>query len=139
MRSLEAEAVRVHRELKAAPLPWTTSAIAAVVVMVAYFLAARLSLSLLEKPDGVAVFWPAAGLASGLLIVMGPAARWPVVIGVMAATVWANLLGDRNVWNALFSAVANASEAATVAGLIDRAYGSSFELNTLARVVGLFA
>ena len=107
--------------------------------MVAYFLAARLSLSLLEKPDGVAVFWPAAGLASGLLIVMGPAARWPVVIGVMAATVWANLLGDRNVWNALFSAVANASEAATVAGLIYRAYGSSFELNTLARVVGLFA
>ena len=27
----------------------------------AYFLAARLSLALLTKPDGVAVFWPAAG------------------------------------------------------------------------------
>src|SRR5579862_2463350 len=106
--------------------------------MVAYFLAARLSLALLEKPDGVAVFWPAAGLASGLLIVAGPAARWPVMIGVMVATMCANLLGDRDVWSSLFSAVANATEAVVVAGLIQRAYGSPFELNTLRRVLGLF-
>jgi PAS domain S-box-containing protein len=108
-------------------------------VAIAYFLAARLSLVLLEKTDGVAVFWPAAGVASGALIVAGSAAWWPVIIGVMAATVGANLLGDRDVWSSLFFAVANACEAAIVAGLIKRAYGSPFELNTLRRVMGLFA
>jgi PAS domain S-box-containing protein len=109
-----------------------------VTVAVAYFLAARLSLALLEKPDGVAVFWPAAGIASGALIVAGSAARWRVIVGVMAATILANLLGDRNLWSSMVFAVANASEAAIVAGLIERWYGSPFELNALRRVIGLF-
>ncbi len=108
-------------------------------VAIAYFLAARLSLALLEEPDGVAVFWPAAGVASGALIVWGSAARWPIIVGVMVATIVANLLGDRNVWSSVFFAVANASEAAIVAGLIQRSYGSPFELNTLRHVIGLFA
>lgn len=120
--------------------PWAISAVTTtVVVAIAYFLAARLSLALLEKPDGVAVFWPAAGVASGVLIGIGSAARWPVVVGVMAATIWANLLGDRNIWSSIFFAVANAGEAAAVAGLIERFYGSPFELNALRRVLGLFA
>jgi PAS domain S-box-containing protein len=126
------------RKNKARP-PWATSVVTTVAVGVAYFLAARLSLALLEKPDGVAVFWPAAGVASGVLIVAGSAARWPVIVGVMAATMVANLLGDRNVWSSIVFAVANASEAAIVAGLIERWYGSPFELNTLRRVIGLFA
>jgi len=119
--------------------PWAISVVATASVAVAYFLSARLSLSLLEKPDGVAVFWPAAGVASGALIVAGPVARWRVIVGVMVATMVANLLGDRNVWSSIFFAVANASEAAIVAGLIERSYGSPFELNTLRRVIGLFA
>jgi PAS domain S-box-containing protein len=119
--------------------PWVTSVITTAAVAAAYFLSARLSLALLEKTDGVAVFWPAAGIASGLLIVAGSAARWPVVLGVMAATIVANLLGDRNAWSSIVFAIANATEAAIVAGLIERWYGSPFELNTLRRVVGLFA
>jgi PAS domain S-box-containing protein len=120
-------------------LPWATSIAAMVAVTIAYFLAARLSLGLLEKPDGVAVFWPAAGVASGILIVAGAAARWPVIVGVLVATMTANLLGDRNVWSSIIFAVANASEAALIAGLIRRWYGSPFELNTFPRVIGLFA
>ncbi len=127
------------RESKARPPPWATSVVAAVAVAIAYFLSARLSLALLEKPDGVAAFWPAAGVASGALIVAGSAARWPVILGVMAATILANLLGDRNVWSSIVFAVANAGEAAIVAGLIERWYGSLFELDTLRRVLGLFA
>jgi PAS domain S-box-containing protein len=126
------------RKPKAMP-PWAISVVATVAVAIAYFLSARLSLALLEKPDGVAVFWPAAGVASGALIVAGSAARWRVILGVMAATIVANLLGDRNVWSSMLFAVANASEAAIVAGLIQRWYGSLFELNTLRRVIGLFA
>jgi PAS domain S-box-containing protein len=113
--------------------------VATVAVAFAYFLSARLSLALLEKPDGVAAFWPAAGVASGVLIVAGSAARWPVILGVMAATILANLLGDRNIWSSIVFAVANAGEAAIIAGLIDRWCGSLFELNTLRRVISLFA
>src|SRR5215469_1075187 len=127
------------RKPTARPQPWAIGVVVAVAVAIAYFLAARLSLALLEKPSGVAVFWPAAGVASGALIVAGSRARWPVLLGVVAATIWANLLGDRNIWSSAFSAVANAIEAAIVAGLIARAYGSPFELNTLRRVIGLFA
>ena len=43
----------------------------AVAVGIGYFLAARLSLFLLAKPDGVAVFWPAAGISSGIRIAFG--------------------------------------------------------------------
>ena len=127
------------REPKTTPPPWAISVLAAVAVAIAYFLSARLSLALLEKPDGVAAFWPAAGVASGALIVAGSAARWPLILGVMAATMVANLLGDRNVWSSIVFAVANAGEPAIVAGLIARWYGPLFELNTLRRVIGLFA
>jgi len=122
----------------AALLRWPVSALATVAVAIAYFLAARLSLALLAEPDGVAVFWPAAGLATGLLIAIGPAARWPVVIGVMAATLIANLLGDRNVGASVFFAVANAGESLIAAGLIERSFRPPFELNRMQRVVGFF-
>ena len=118
---------------------WVFSAASAVAMAVAYFLAAKLGLALLEDADGVAVFWPAAGIASGVLIGFGTSARWPVVAGVMVATIAANLLGDRNIWSSIFFAVANAGEATVVAGLIQRLYGSPFELNELRHVLGLFA
>jgi PAS domain S-box-containing protein len=127
------------RRRKATLPPWLIHFASTGLFAGAYFLSARLSLALLGKPDGVAVFWPAAGVASGALIVAGAAARWPVVAGVIAATVAANLLGDRNVWSSIVFAIANASEAAIVAWLIERWYGAPFELNTLRRVIGLFA
>jgi PAS domain S-box-containing protein len=108
-------------------------------VAVAYFVAARLSLALLGPTDGVAVFWPPAGVASGILIAFGSAARWPVVVGVVAATFAANLLGDRNIWSSAFFAVANAGDALIIAGLIHRLFGSPFELNELRKVLALFA
>jgi PAS domain S-box-containing protein len=117
---------------------WAIWAVATIAFALAYFLAARLSLALLAKSDGVAVFWPAAGVASGVLIGVGSGARWPVVVGVMAATIGANLLGDRNIASSVFFAAANAGEAVLVAGLIHRFYDSPFDLNELRRVLGLF-
>jgi PAS domain S-box-containing protein len=107
-----------------------------VTVAIAYFLAARLGLALLTKPDGVAVFWPAAGVSAGLLIALGPSARWPVVIGAMAATICANLLGDRSLASALVFAVCNAVEALIIATLIDHYFGSPFSLDRLSHVIG---
>src|SRR2546425_12888126 len=68
----------------------------ALAVGIAYFLAARLSLSLLTKPDGVAVFWPASGVAAGALIALGPPMKWPVGIRAGAAAVVGHLFGDRD-------------------------------------------
>jgi signal transduction histidine kinase/CheY-like chemotaxis protein len=121
------------------PLASGANVILTVGVALAYFCAARLSLALLEPADGVAVFWPPGGVASGILIALGPAAQWPVVLGVVAATIAANLLGDRNIWSSVFFAVANAGDAVIVAGLIHRFCGSPFELNELRRVLALFA
>ena len=53
---------------------WMSLSWLAVVIGCLYILSARLSLSLLT-PDGVAVFWPAAGVAAGTLIAFGPRAR----------------------------------------------------------------
>src|SRR6478752_5969945 len=97
--------------------PWFISACLTVAVAIAYFLTARFSLSLLTKPDGVAVFWPAAGISAGVLIGVGSTIALPVIIGVMAATIAANLLGDRNILSAIVFAVCNAFEAVLVAGL----------------------
>jgi len=111
----------------------------AIAVGIAYFLAARLSLLLLTKPDGVAVFWPAAGVSSGVLISLGSRALLPVIAGTMAATVAANLLGDRNVLSAMVFALANAVEAGLVAALIERYFGPLFSLDRLRNVIGLLA
>jgi PAS domain S-box-containing protein len=120
------------------PPPWAFSIGLTVAVAITYLLAARLSLALLTKPDGVAVFWPAAGIASGVLIRMGSVARIPVIVGTIAGTIAANLLGDRNVWSAIVFAVCNAGEAVLVAGLIARISISPFSLDLLHRVIGLF-
>ena len=107
-------------------------------VGVAYFYAARLSLALLTKPDGVAVFWPAAGIAAGAMIALGSIARLPVVLGVMAASTVASLTGDRNLPAAIVFALCNAGEAVLIAWLIERFLGPAFNLDSLRRVFGLF-
>src|SRR2546421_12583212 len=55
---------------------WVAAAATAAAVGFAYFLAARLSLYLLREPDGVAVFWPANGVAAGALIALGRGSRF---------------------------------------------------------------
>ena len=99
---------------------WARSIGLAAAVGIVYFLAARLSLLLLTKPDGVAVFWPASGVASGVLIALGPRARLPVAVGAMAATIVANLMGDRTLFSAVVFGLCNAGEALLTAWLIER-------------------
>jgi PAS domain S-box-containing protein len=98
-------------------------------------LAAKMSLALLT-PDGVAVFWPAAGIAAGTLIALGPNARWGVAGGTVVATLVANLLGDRNLASSTVFALCNAGEALLAASLIERTFGSPFGLDRLRHVLG---
>ena len=128
------------RPQKAHPkLSWIGSIGLTLAVGIAYFLVAQLSLEVLATPNGVAVFWPAAGVSSGMLIALGRGARWPVAAGVMAATVIADVMGDRNVWGATAFAFFNAGEALLAAWLIERCFCPGFSLGRLRNVLGLAA
>jgi PAS domain S-box-containing protein len=133
---------QVQRRLAADADPaqrWIATIGLAAAVGVAYFFAARLSLYLLTKPEGVAVFWPAAGVAAGVLIALGRDARWGVALGAMAATIVANLMGDRTVAGAVAFAFCNAFEALFTAWLIEHYFGPAFSLDRLRHVLALLA
>ena len=83
--------------LQGGGVAWIGSLGLGIAVGLAYLFAAHLSLALLTKPDCVAVFWPAAGIATGTLIALGAKARLPVTLAVLTASAAASLLGDRSV------------------------------------------
>lgn len=85
------------------------------------------------------MFWPASGISAGILIGMGRRAQWPVVIGVVAATILANLMGDRTLLAAIFNGFCNAGEAVLTAWLIERWFGRPFALDSMSRVLGFLA
>src|SRR5262249_14598825 len=116
---------------------WVDGLLFAIAVGISYFLAARLSLFLLTQPDGVAVFWPAAGVSSGALIVLGRGGRWPAAIGTITATIAANLTSDRTIWSSIFFALCNAGEALFTAWLIERYVGTDFSLDRVRHVLWL--
>jgi len=118
---------------------WVRPIALTVGLTIVYFLAARFSLSLLTQPDSVAVFWPAAGIAAGALIRMGPIARIPIVAGTIAATILANLVGDRNILTSIVFGACNAGEAVLVAGLLEGTFTSPFRLDALNHVMGFVA
>jgi PAS domain S-box-containing protein len=109
----------------------------ALAVGIAYLLAAWLGLAPPTKPESVAVFWPAAGVAVGALIVLGRDARLPVSLGVMAATMTANLMASRSLGAGLAFALCNAGEALLTAWLIELWFGPDFRLEDVRSVLAL--
>ena len=118
---------------------WVRSIGFAAVVGLAYFLTAKLSVRLIVESSGVAVFWPAAGISSGILIALGPRARWPVLVGVMVATVATHLIINDPLWAGVALGLANGAEALITAGLIQHYFGAGFNLVRVRHVVGLLA
>jgi PAS domain S-box-containing protein len=112
---------------------WASGVALGAAVSVMYFLAAQLSLRLLIQPDGVAVFWLSGGITSGVLIALGPRARWPVAAGAVAGDLVPSLLSS---WAAVAVALCNAAEALIAAGLIQYYFGTSFTLSRLRPVAG---
>ena len=141
----DADAVSVgHTRSGSSSIPRVWSALIgpiglAIAIGISYFLAAQLSLALLTKLDGVAVFWPAAGISSGTLIALGSRVRVPVTVGVLTASALASLLGDRSIPAATIFALCNAGEPLLVAWLIKHRLGTEFRLESLASVLGFFA
>lgn len=118
---------------------WAGSVALTIAVAIAYFLAARLSFFLVTKPDDVAAFWPAAGVAAGLMIALGPGARLPVAAGTIVASIPANLLGNWSLWTSIVFGLCNAVQILLMAGLIERYFGSAFSLDSLRKVLELVA
>jgi signal transduction histidine kinase len=118
---------------------WAGSVALAIAVAIAYFSAARLSFFLVTKPDDVAAFWPAAGVAAGVMIALGPGARLPVAAGTIVASVPANVLGNWSLWTSIVFGLCNAVQILLMAGFIERYFGSVFSLNSLPQVLGLVA
>ena len=110
----------------------------AVVVGAAYFLAARLGLALRVQP-GVAVFWPAAGVAVGSLVLLGPRARSPIAVAVAAGTIVSNLMIARKPWLAVAFGVINPIQTLLTAWLIERWFAPAFKLENVAQVLGFLA
>jgi two-component sensor histidine kinase/integral membrane sensor domain MASE1 len=116
----------------------TDAIVLGVAIGSAYFLAARLGLVFLAKP-GLAVFWPAAGIAVGALIALGPNARLPVTVAVMVATVVANIMIGRYVWLSIVFSLVNAGQTLITAWLVERWYSRPFRLEEVFQVLGFLA
>ena len=84
------------------------------------------------------MFWPAAGISSGTLIALGPRARLPVTVGVLAASSLASVLGERSLAAAIVFALCNAGEALLVARLVKLRFGSEFRLESVRNLLGFF-
>src|SRR5215469_9396927 len=109
---------------------WLRSIGIAAAVGVAYFLAAQLSNSFLITPETV-IFWPAAGISSGLLISLWSIARWPVLAGVIVATAAVNLLRHLGVAATAAWVLGNAAEPLIIAGLMQHYFGAHFKIDRL--------
>jgi signal transduction histidine kinase len=118
---------------------WVGSIGLAAAVGLVYFLTAKFSVRLILEPAGVAVFWPAAGISSGILIALGPRARWPVLAGVIVATVATHLIINDPLWAGVTLGLSNGAEALITAGLIRHYFGADFNLVRVRHVGGLLA
>src|SRR5262245_11927545 len=114
---------------------WGHAIALAVATAVAYFLVARIGLTLL-KPEGVAVMWPALGLAVGGLIALGSDARAPVATGICVGIIAARLRSDGNFWLAIALAFCNTGGGLLTARLIERWFGPAFKLENVSCVLG---
>src|SRR5215467_9465065 len=106
-----------------------------VVVGIVYFSAARVGV-VLGVSQGVPIFWPAAGIAVGAFITLGPNSRLPVAVAVVAATIASGILIGRSFSLTITFAFFNTGEALLTAWLIERWFGRAFTLETVRQVLG---
>lgn len=114
---------------------WSDSVLLAVAFGLIYFAAGELSAQL-RTVGFVTVFWPPVGIASGLLIALGPRARWPIVVAVIASKTAVGFLLHETY---RLTAVTTASELAQLlitAGLIERYFGTGFRIGRLRCMMG---
>src|SRR5262249_53825044 len=126
--------LRIHRGIclrQAAP-PW----LGAIGVALAYLGTALLSLALTGTADEVGVFWPAAGVAAGAVLISTPAARWPVLLAIVAASAAIALRRDQGLAAASPFALREGGQALLLAWFIQHHFAAPFRLDSLRSVLG---
>ena len=99
-----------------------------------YFAASLLALQIVAHPQGVAYFWPAAGVAAGILISTAPRERGYFAAAIAVAVIAANLSAGHGLPESVIFAVANTGEAWLCAALFLGWVGSHTPFRTLAGV-----
>ena len=117
---------------------WFWGVKVAVATGIAYFLASLLGLALRDEL-GMAVFWPAAGIAVGVLIAFGPRTRLPVAAAVFVASAACSLTIGRNARLSIAFAFLNASQALLTAWPLTHRFGRTFKLENVQHVLWFFA
>lgn len=114
-----------------APGQVTADKVAALVTLVAIYLAGIGAVNFAPGDGAVASWWPAAGLSVALLA-MAPRSWWPVLaVGVLVFSGAANVTGGREIGIALLFGIANAAEAVVAATILRRGPGDTPRLASL--------
>jgi PAS domain S-box-containing protein len=133
---------KVHRLERYLVLPggtakaWIATLGAAGAIGIAYFGATRLGLACRPESARIAVFWPASGIAAGMLVAAGRRGGLAVGIGVMAGSVAAIMFSRRGLLAPILLGSCNLGEAILLAWLLSRWIGESFPFANLGRVLG---
>jgi two-component system CheB/CheR fusion protein len=89
--------------------------------------------------DGTALFWPAVGIAAGLLFCTQGTDRAAVIAGVLAALALGNLGEGRSLATSAVFMAGNLAEAMLLAFVLKRHAGDDFRCNRLKGVAALLA
>jgi PAS domain S-box-containing protein len=115
---------------------WMATLCAAGAIAVTYVGATRLGLACRPESARIAVFWPASGIAAGILIAAGRRGGLAVGIGVMVGSAAAIMFGRRGLFAPILLGSCNLGEAVLLAWLIRSRIGESFPFANLSRVLG---
>ena len=115
---------------------WAATFGAAAVISIVYFVAAWLGLVLRPEPAHVAVFWPASGIAVGILIIAGRRASLAVCMSVMVGGVAATIFGGRGLFRSALLSGCNSGEVILFSWFLSRWVGGPFAFREVREVVG---
>ena len=115
---------------------WAATFGAAAVISIVYFVAAWLGLVLRPEPAHMAVFWPASGIAVGILIIAGRRASLAVCMSVMVGGVAATIFGGRGLFRSALLAGCNTGEVILFFWFLSRWVGGPFAFRDVREVVG---
>lgn len=109
----------------------------AFLIGLAYFISARIGVTLLVQPQNIASFWSPSGLLVGALVIR-PMQSWPLTLAaVTAATMGVNLLVGKSPLVSLVFALNNSLEGFTGAWLLLRCCGPRPTLTKVREVLAL--
>jgi PAS domain S-box-containing protein len=109
----------------------------AALIGLAYFIGARVGVSLLVQPQNIASFWPPSGILVGALVISRTQSWPPILIAVLAATLVLNLLMGKSLAVSFAFACVNSLEGFVGAWLLSRCCGPRPRLTRMRDVLGL--